>query len=219
MTILLVAGNVTAFIFELSMPPRALNRFIYHAGVVPAVIFHWPQSHLPISALFAPFITSMFLHGGWLHLIGNMWYLWIFGPGVEDRLGHFRFFIFYMLCGIGAGIVHTIMNANATIPTVGASGAIAGVLGAYVVSYPLARVLTLVPIFIFIQFIEIPAIIVLGFWFLMQFLSGTASLAVSTSANTGGVAWWAHIGGFIMGIILVKLLAPRSRQAYEYRPR
>ncbi len=219
MTILLVAGNVTAFIYELTMSPRALNRFIYHAGVVPAVVFHWPQSHLPASALFAPFITSMFLHGGWLHLIGNMWYLWIFGPGVEDRLGHFRFLPFYMLCGIGAGIVHTIMNADATIPTVGASGAIAGVLGAYVVSYPFARVLTLIPIFIFIQFIEIPAVIVLGFWFLMQFLSGTASLAVSTSANTGGVAWWAHVGGFIIGIILVTLLAQRPRQSYVYNAR
>ena len=218
-TILIIAANVVAFIFELSLSPSALDRFIYHAGVVPAVVFEWPRLHLPVSALFAPFIMSLFLHGGWLHLIGNMWYLWIFGPGVEDRLGHIRFLLFYMLCGIGAGIVHTMMNPDATIPTVGASGAIAGVLGAYVVSYPFARVLTLVPIFIFIQIIEIPAIIVLGFWFLMQFISGTASLQVSTSANTGGVAWWAHVGGFIIGIILVSLLSQKARQTYEYRPR
>jgi len=214
-TILLILANVAAFLFELSLGPRALDRFIFQAGVVPAAVFAWPRMHLPLSALFAPFITSMFLHGGWLHLIGNMWYLWIFGHGVEDRLGHFRFLLFYLLCGIGAGIVHTIMNPSATIPTVGASGAIAGVLGAYVVSYPFARVLTLIPIFIFIQIIEIPALLVLGFWFLMQFLSGTASLAVSTSANTGGVAWWAHVGGFVIGIVLVQILAQKPRRAYS----
>ena len=158
----------------------------------------------------------MFLHGGWLHLIGNMWYLWIFGDNIEDRLGHFAYLIFYLLCGLGAGIVHTILNAGTEIPSVGASGAIAGVLGAYVVSYPFARVLTLVPIFVFLQVIEIPALLVLGFWFVMQFLSGTASLAVA-GGNAGGVAWWAHVGGFVIGMILVGLFPRKDRPRYEWR--
>lgn len=157
----------------------------------------------------------MFIHGGWLHIIGNMWYLWIFGDNVEDRLGHIRFLIFYLLCGVGAGIVHTFLNSASVVPSVGASGAIAGVLGAYAISYPTARVLTLVPILFFIQIIEIPAAFVLGFWFLMQFLSGTASLAVATSANAGGVAWWAHVGGFVIGMLLIGRLARRLRYGYR----
>src|SRR5206468_8605272 len=165
---------------------RSFERFIMHYGVVPTTVLAWPHSHVPFTAVALPFFTSMFLHGGWLHLIGNMWYLWIFGDNVEDRLGHFAYLIFYLLCGLGAGIVHTILNAGTEIPSVGASGAIAGVLGAYVVSYPFARVLTLVPIFVFLQVIEIPALIVLGFWFVMQFLSRTASLAVA-GGSAGGV--------------------------------
>src|SRR5207253_4007000 len=127
----------------------------------------------------APFLTSVFLHGGWLHLIGNMWYLWIFGDNVEDRLGHFTYLIFYLLCGVGAGIVHTVVNYDSVVPSIGASGAIAGVLGAYVISFPSARVLTLLPIFIFIQIIEIPADFFLGLWFIVQFFSGTAALTTS----------------------------------------
>ena len=215
-TVLIIVANVLVFLFELSLSPRTLQQFMAAFGVVPAAVFAWPLSHEPISVLIVPFIASMFMHGGWLHLIGNMWYLWIFGDNVEDRLGHFRFLVFYLLCGIGAGIVHTVFYAGSTIPSVGASGAIAGVLGAYIVSYPFARVLTLVPIFFFIQIIEIPAIIVLGIWFLVQFFEGTASLAVTTSANTGGVAWWAHIGGFVIGIVLQGLLARKPRyEAYS----
>src|SRR6266568_3754029 len=153
--------------------------------------------------------------GGLLHLIGNMWYLWIFGDNVEDRLGHFAYLIFYLLCGLGAGIVHTILNYQIVVPSVGASGAIAGVLGAYVVSYPRARVLTLVPIFIFIQIIEIPAVILLGLWFILQFFSGAAALA-TTRAGAGGVAWWAHVGGFVIGIILVGLFPRKDRPRCEY---
>ena len=175
----------------------------------------WPQSHLSLIDVAVPFFTSMFLHGGWLHLIGNMWYLWIFGDNIEDRLGHFTYLLFYLLCGLGAGVVHTVLNANTTVPSIGASGAIAGVLGAYVVSYPFARVLTLIPIFIFLQVIEIPAVIVLGLWFVMQFLYGTASLAL-TGPNAGGVAWWAHVGGFIIGILLVGLFPRKDRRAYGY---
>jgi membrane associated rhomboid family serine protease len=187
-------------------------------GLVPAAVLAWPQSHLSVTAAVTPFFTSMFLHGGWLHLIGNMWYLWIFGDNIEDRLGHFTYLIFYLLCGLGAGIVHTVINFNTTIPSVGASGAIAGVLGAYLVSYPTAKVLTLLPIFIFIQIIEIPALIVLGLWFVMQFFSGAATLA-TTSAGAGGVAWWAHVGGFIIGMILVGLFPRKDRPRYDYRSR
>jgi membrane associated rhomboid family serine protease len=211
----LIVVNVLVFFFELTLGPRSLDRFIYQFGVVPASVFSWPGSGETILAVIVPFVTSMFLHGGWMHLIGNMWYLWIFGDNVEDRLGHLRFLIFYLVCGLGAGFVQTVMNPNATVPSIGASGAIAGVLGAYLLSYPTAKVLTLVPIFIFIQFIEIPAIIVLGFWFVMQFLYGTASLAVATSANTGGVAWWAHVGGFILGMILIRVFSQKPR-SYEY---
>src|SRR5213596_2285141 len=152
-TITIIVLNALAWLFEVSLPHEDLNEFLTIYGVVPAY-FSYPT-----------LITSMFLHGSWLHVIGNMWYLWIFGDNVEDRLGHFAFLLFYLLCGIGAGVVHTLLNISSTVPSVGASGAIAGVLGGYLVSYPFARVLTLVPIFVFVQVIEIPAIIVLGLWF------------------------------------------------------
>jgi membrane associated rhomboid family serine protease len=210
----IIVANVLVFFYELTLGPQ-LEPFIAHYGVVPAAVFAWPQSNLPFSALAVPFLTSMFLHGGWLHLIGNMWYLWIFGDNVEDRLGHFTYLIFYILCGIGAGIVHTILNYDVTVPSIGASGAIAGVLGAYLVSYPFARVLTLVPVVFFFPIIEIPAIIVLGFWFVMQFLYGATSLASATAAS-GGVAWWAHVGGFIVGMILVGLFPRKDRPRYDY---
>jgi rhomboid family protein len=216
-TVCLILINVFVFIYELSLGD-ALEPFMYEFGVVPSLITHWPQSDLSFVAIVIPFLTSMFLHGGWLHVIGNMWYLWIFGDNVEDRLGHFSYLVFYLLCGIGAGIVHTILNFNTVLPSVGASGAIAGVLGAYVVSYPGARILTLVPIFIFWQIIEIPAVVVLGLWFVMQFFSGTAALA-TTSASAGGVAWWAHIGGFIIGIILIGLFPRKDSPRYDYYSR
>jgi len=214
-TVAIIAVNVVAFLYELTLG-RSLERFMELYGVVPALVFAWPQSDLPFTAIVIPFITSMFLHGGWLHLFGNMLYLWIFGDNVEDRLGHFPFLIFYLLCGVGAGIVHTIFNASSFVPSIGASGAIAGVLGAYVVSYPFARVLTLVPIFVFFQVIEIPALIVLGFWFVMQLFSGTAALATTTSASSGGVAWWAHVGGFVIGMVLVGLFPRKDRPRYDY---
>jgi membrane associated rhomboid family serine protease len=187
-------------------------------SVVPAAVFSWPQSDVPLRSVLLPFLTSMFLHGGWLHLIGNMWYLWIFGDNVEDRLGHFTYLIFYLLCGLGAGIAQTVLNYDSVIPSLGASGAIAGVLGAYVISYPTARVLTLLPIFIFWPIVEIPAVFFLGFWFIMQFFAGAASLT-ATAASAGGVAWWAHVGGFIIGMILVTMLSPRNRTRYGYGER
>src|SRR5438093_4426311 len=215
-TVSIIIANVCVFFYELSLGSRSFERFIMHYGVGPTTVLAWPHSHGPFTVVALPFFTSMFLHGGWLHLIGNMWYLWIFGDNVEDRLGHFSYLIFYLLCGLGAGIVHTILNAGTEIPSVGASGAIAGVLGAYVVSYPFARVLTLVPIFVFLQVIEIPALLVLGFWFVMQFLSGTTSLALA-GGNAGGVAWWAHVGGFVIGMILVGLFPRKDRPRYEWR--
>src|SRR5262245_17783430 len=210
--VLLIVANVLVFLYELSLG-SGLDRFIMHYGVVPAAVFAWPESNLSVSAVITPFFTSMFLHGGWLHLIGNMWYLWIFGDNVEDRLGHFAYLVFYLLCGLGAGVVHTILNYDMTIPSVGASGAIAAVLGAYVISYPFARVLTLIPIFVFWQIVEIPALIVLGLWFVLQFLYGAASLA-ATTGPAGGVAWWAHIGGFVIGMIMVRLFPRKDLPRY-----
>jgi membrane associated rhomboid family serine protease len=213
-TISIILANCAAFIYELSLG-RGLEPFIEQFGVVPAAVVAWPQSGQPFLAIAVPFLTSMFLHAGWLHLIGNMWYLWIFGDNIEDRLGHVTFLIFYLVCGLGAGIIHTILNSHTEIPSIGASGAIAGVLGAYVVSYPFARIQTLVPIFFFFQILEIPALIVLGFWFVMQFFSGTASLATS-NANAGGVAWWAHVGGFLIGILIIGLFPRKDRPRYDY---
>jgi hypothetical protein len=154
----------------------------------------------------------MFLHGSWLHLIFNMLWLWIFGDNVEDYLGHFRFLVLYLLSGIGAAILHTLFNMGSTTPTVGASGAIAGVLGAYFVIYPRARVLTLVPFF-FVFFMWLPAWVVLGYWFVLQFLSGAAS-SITTTAHASGTAFWAHVGGFLAGMALVKLFPARVRRYF-----
>jgi len=147
-----------------------------------------------------PFFTSMFLHAGWLHLVGNMWFLWIFADNVEDILGHFNFLIFYIACGLAASFAHFIMNYHSVVPTVGASGAIAGVLGAYIVMFPKARILTLIPIFIFLEVMEIPAFVFLGIWFIYQFLLGM----MSVGSYGAGVAFWAHIGGFLFGILLIR---------------
>ncbi|MFH0989766.1 MAG: rhomboid family intramembrane serine protease [bacterium] len=149
-----------------------------------------------------PFVSSLFLHGGWLHLGGNMLYLWIFGDNVEDKLGHGRFIVFYLLTGFSASVLHIVIDPGSAIPTIGASGAISGVLGAYLLLFPGVRVLTVIPIFIFLQFVELPALVILGFWFVMQFFNGILSLGFETS-GMGGVAWWAHIGGFAAGLILV----------------
>jgi membrane associated rhomboid family serine protease len=160
---------------------------------------------------FLPIFTSMFLHGGWLHLIGNMIYLWIFGDNVEDMMGHIKYFIFYLLCGVSANYAHLYTNASSPMPTIGASGAIAGVMGAYFILFPRSKVWTLFPIFFFIQIIKIPAVAFLGFWFLMQFFMGFFSLGVSSVAR-GGVAWWAHIGGFACGALLVFIFKKRKRK-------
>ncbi|MDY6989355.1 MAG: rhomboid family intramembrane serine protease [Thermodesulfobacteriota bacterium] len=210
----LIAVNVLAFLLELSQG-QTFNKFIYVYGLVPAR-YSIPQvsAYFTFAQQVLPFLTFMFLHGGFLHLLGNMWFLYIFGDNVEDRLGHLRYLAFYLLCGLASGISHLALNWHSEIPTIGASGAIAGVMGAYFLLHPRAKVLTLVPIFIFFQFLEIPAFVFMGVWFLFQFLSAAAA-----SANAGGIAWWAHIGGFIFGMAFLKLfqLLPEMAVAKKSR--
>jgi membrane associated rhomboid family serine protease len=196
----IIAVNVLVFFVELSQGAR-LDGFIKIYGLVPAR-YSVPQiaDYFTTGQQVLSFLTFMFLHGGFLHLLGNMWSLYIFGDNVEDRLGHFRYLMFYLLCGLASGISHLAINWHSMIPTIGASGAIAGVMGAYFILYPRAKVLTLVPIFFFFQFIELPAFLFLGIWFLFQFMS-----AAGASAQAAGIAWWAHIGGFVFGVIFLKL--------------
>src|SRR5947199_551893 len=209
-TYFIVALNVLIFLFKLSVRaegPHALAGFMYQFGVVPrevtGIITGTP--HISLAAAFVPILTSMFLHASFLHILGNMWVLWIFGDNIEDYLGHFKYLLFYFASGLGAGLLHILFNLNSRLPSVGASGAIAGVMGAYFVLYPRARVLTIVPLIIFFTFWWLPAWIVLGYWFLVQFLSGAATAIAATSQTTGGVAFWAHVGGFAAGILLIKL--------------
>jgi membrane associated rhomboid family serine protease len=209
-TVFLIIINVLVFIYQLSLRENLISFFDRYA-LIPANIFFFGETPgISIKHVFLPLFTSMFLHGGWLHVIGNMWYLWIFGDNIEDRLGHVRFLIFYLLCGIGAAATHVTLNPHSTAPCVGASGAIAGVLGAYLISFPFARVVTLVPIFFYLTVIELPAIIILIFWFVLQFFSGTLSIAVTAQTGGGGVAWWAHVGGFIIGMILINFFPKRK---------
>lgn len=207
--------NVLIFFFEASLGSRSLDRLFYAFGLVPASF--WMGENL---GRWVPIFSSMFLHGGWLHLISNMLALYIFGDNIEDRMGHIRYLVFYLLGGTLAGLAHLWAYSESQVPTVGASGAIAAVLGAYLVLYPRARIITLIPIFFFIQIVEIPALFYLVFWILLQLLNGTLALS-SDMFQQGGVAWWAHIGGFIGGIVLVKLFArrrPRRDYLDEYYP-
>ena len=216
----LIALNVAAFLFELwvgSQSPRALNGFIYEFGIVPSHITGALSGspHFNFAGAFLPILTSMFLHGSWLHILGNMWVLWIFGDNIEDYLGHFVYLVFYLLCGIAAAVAHVLLNAGSTVPTVGASGAIAGIMGAYFLLYPKARVLTLVPLIIFFTFWWLPAWIVLGYWFLVQFFSGAATSVAYTARTAGGIAFWAHVGGFVAGIVMIKIF-PQRKDRYRY---
>ena len=205
-TVALILANVLVFLYEVQLGP-ALRTFVAHYALVPAQITGGIEyGTATFGSIVFPLLTSMFLHGGWLHLIGNMWFLWIFGDNVEDTLGPFRYLVFYLVCGMGAGATHLLVEPTSMLPTLGASGAIAGVLGAYAVLFPGARVVTLVPVFFFIQLVELPALIVLGIWFVLQLFNGTLTLAASVGA---GVAWGAHVGGFVAGAVLVLLLRPR----------
>ena len=202
-TIGLIALNVLAFLYEFSLDEFSLNHFLLEYGFVPRR-FQWVD-----------ILTGMFLHGGWLHLIGNMWFLWIYGDNVEDILGHFKYLLFYLLCGVAATLLQFLFTYDSRIPTIGASGAIAGVMGAYLLKFPHSKVLTLVPIIIFFTTMEIPAWLILIYWFVLQFFSGVGSVGQS-HLNQGGVAWFAHIGGFLAGIALIRLLRPKPR--YGSRP-
>ena len=211
---LLIAANVAAFLYQVSLefgaagPVRgAANAFVTEFGAVPCRL----TAHCPVGEAPAPVLTiftSMFLHGGFLHIAGNMLYLWIFGNNVEDVLGHLRFLVLYLLSGVGAALTQIVMNPDSRVPMVGASGAISGVLGAYLFLFPHARVLTLLMFGFFIRFVHVPAIIVLGFWIVMQVLNGLIS--VGRMGDEGGVAWFAHIGGFAAGVMLLFLLRPRG---------
>ena len=224
-TMAIIAANGLVFLFELALPERTLGELISLFGLIPARYSHpdWAVTFgLPLDTYW-PFLTNLFLHGGWLHVIGNMWFLYLFGDNVEDRLGHIRYFLFYLLSGVAANTVHFLANANSTMPVIGASGAIAGVMGAYLRLFPTARIVTLVPILFFPFFFDIPAVFFMLFWFFLQVFSGAASLAVSGTG--GGIAWWAHIGGFAIGLLLVKPLCSKrlggchddERYHYVYR--
>jgi membrane associated rhomboid family serine protease len=207
----LIALNTLVFLFELALGPHHLDAFLFSFGLVPAHLTAALRAGAYAAAL-TPFLTSMFLHAGWLHIIFNMWWLWIFGDNVEDWLGHFRYLLFYLLSGLGAGLVHILFNLGSQVPSVGASGAIAGVMGAYFVLFPSARVLT----FIFVFFTWLPAWLILGYWFVLQFLSGAAtSIASSGQGSSGGIAVWAHVGGFLTGVAMIKLF-PRRAPRYRF---
>jgi membrane associated rhomboid family serine protease len=201
-TFVIIAVNVLIFLYQVSLGSYEVNHFIAQYGLVPDRL------------QYSDVLTSMFLHGGWLHLIGNMWFLWIYGDNVEDILGHGKFLLFYLACGVIAALGHAMLNPYSRVPTVGASGAIAGVMGAYMVKFPHSRIITLVPIFIFFTTMEIPALLILLYWFVIQAFSGVASIGYS-QISRGGIAWFAHIGGFLAGMVLIYVLGTRER--YRHR--
>jgi membrane associated rhomboid family serine protease len=197
-TILIIVVNVLVFFHEISLDDYSRNYFIAHYGLIPARMY--------VPAL----LTSMFLHGGWMHLIGNMWFLWIFGDNVEDALGHTKYLLFYLLCGFAAGLAQVAFNLGSRLPMVGASGAIAGVMGAYLVKFPHSRIVTFVLVFVFFTTIEVPAVLMLLYWFVIQLFSGVGTIGYS-HLSQGGTAWFAHVGGFIAGMILVGLLGTKPK--------
>ena len=209
-TVLLIVINVFVFFQELSLDDKTLTVMIQTFGLVPSALGREFARHPFDIATYLPLVTNLFLHGGWLHLISNMWYLWLFGDNVEDFLGKARFLWFYVSCGLAANLTQLLLDAGNTTPIIGASGAISGVLGAYLVTFPWARILTFVPLpfFPFFALLPIPALFFLAFWFLLQIQQGTLSLFM-TGTN---VAWWAHIGGFLAGIVLAKKQKGRSRR-------
>ena len=202
---LLIAANLGLFFYEVSLG-ESLPHFLEQYAVVPARLLGGEA--LSVRELLTP-LTAMFLHGGWMHVLGNMLYLYIFGDNVEDTFGHGRYLLFYIACGAASFAVQIGFQPDSAVPNIGASGAIAGVLGAYFLLFPRARVVPLLPLFVFFTVVEIPAVVFLGLWFLLQFLSGTVSLG--RGAATGGVAWWAHVGGFVAGVVFLKAFSIRGR--------
>jgi membrane associated rhomboid family serine protease len=216
-TIALIVVASAVFLWQLTLSPTAEVRIAYALGVTPITLLGDEQ--LPADIYLVPpwltVLTSMFLHGGWLHIIGNMLYLWIFGNNIEDILGHVGFVLFYVACGAAAALAQSALDVDSTVPMIGASGAIAGVLGAYAVLFPRAHVLVLLPLGFFSQVIRLPALLVLGFWFVLQFIEG----GLTASSGEGGVAYWAHIGGFVAGLVLIFLFPRRSSPASWRRRR
>jgi membrane associated rhomboid family serine protease len=212
----LIGLNILIFLFQATLDPRSSKLLAEQFGEVPSHLaaFVAGSHRYTLPQVVLPFFTSMFLHGGWAHVLGNMWFLYIFGDNVEDYLGHFKYLVFYLMSGLIAMGTQVAIYPHSNVPTIGASGAIAGVLGAYFVLYPRARVLT----WFFVFIIYIPAWFVLGEWFVMQFLYGTASLsAAQAGRDLGGVAFWAHVGGFVAGMLMIKLFPERSRRSpYAY---
>jgi hypothetical protein len=213
----LIAINILVYLFQSLLDPRSGELFARQFGEVPAHLAAFmsgsPRYSLPEVVL--PFFTSMFLHGSWMHVLGNMWFLYIFGDNIEDYLGHFKYLTFYLLAGLIAMGTQVAIYSHSNVPTVGASGAIAGVLGAYFILYPRARVLTWFFVFVF----YIPAWVMLGYWFVLQFLAGAATLSVAqTGRDVGGVAVWAHVGGFVAGMVMIKIFSERGKRSpYAYR--
>ncbi len=218
MTWMLILANAAVFWFELSLPEEVLNQIVQVFGIVPARYAElglFPAWRYSLSR-YLPLVTSLFLHSGWLHIIGNMWFLYLFGGSVEDRLGHARFLLFYLLCGISAGLAYVIFDVQSSVPSIGASGAIAGIMGSYILLFPTARILTLVPVIFIPLFFELPAFFYLGLWFLLQVFSETFSY-LSPGAGVG-VAWWAHIGGFAAGMILLFFFRKRKNEFRRRQP-
>jgi rhomboid family protein len=221
---MIIAACGGAFALELMAGPR-VGALIEAFGLIPARFTAALQGgalgargggpDLPVEAL--TLVTSMFLHGGWMHVLGNLWFLHVFGDNVEDAMGHFRYPVFYLLTGLVAAGLHVGLNPNSPVPTVGASGAISGIMGAYLVLFPHARVVTLVPIVFYVTFLNLPAVFFLGYWFLIQFLSGGMELAAGGAGSVGGTAWWAHIGGFGAGLILALPFAAGRQRRPDYR--
>jgi membrane associated rhomboid family serine protease len=213
----LIALNILIYLFQSTLDPRSYELFARQFGVVPshfsALLAGSPKYPLP--AIIIPFFTSMFVHAGWMHVLGNMWFLFIFGDNIEDYLGHFKYLVFYVLSGLIAMATQVAIYPSSNLPTVGASGAIAGVLGAYFILYPRARVLTWFFVFVF----YIPAWIMLGYWFVFQFFVGAATLSMARPGHdVGGVAVWAHVGGFVAGLVMIKIFPERARRyPYAYR--
>ncbi len=216
MTYLLILINVLVFFYELKLSPAEREIFFKTWGVIPASFFDPYFRTLIGESPYHPYvtlITHLFIHGGWFHIIGNMWTLWIFGDNVEDRLGPVKFLIFYLVCGISATLFHCFIYKNSVVPLVGASGAISGVMGAYYIMYPLARIIILVPILFIPFFFEVPAFFYLLFWFFIQFYSGLFSLMIP--GHIGGIAWFAHLGGFAIGAIIIKVFCRSGKCFYQ----
>lgn len=216
-TLLLIGVNAAVFVYQLSLGAGSLSTGFFHQfGLVPRALLsfgYWQEAGILMGL--APFLTSMFLHGGWMHFLGNMLYLWVFGDNVEDWLGSLRFLLFYLVCGLLAALLQIAVHPGSPIPMIGASGAISGVLAAYLVLFPGARVLTFVPILFFFYLVRLPALIFLGLWFLLQFFNGAVSLTAG-DLSMGGTAWWAHIGGFVAGLVLILKARKSRRRARVY---